>query len=98
MGTETLLCRCIRKQGNQTDNAAKCYYIIGRMKLMEQNMENTYIEELITTMECTEICHGNYEEVKCGSYNERISLLVDMFTVHKEKRTQLFFIGNGAVR
>lgn len=58
-------------------------------------MENAYIKELIMTLEHTEICQGNNEEVKCGNYDEGISLLVDMFTAHKEKQRQLFFIGNG---
>ena len=58
-------------------------------------MQNAYIKELVMTLEHTEICRRTNEEVKCGSYDEGISLLVDMFTVHKEKQKQLFFIGNG---
>ena len=54
-------------------------------------MENSYIKELIMALEHTEICHGNYEEVKSGSYDEGISLLVDMFSAHKEKQKQLLF-------
>ena len=65
------------------------------MKLTGQNMKNIYIKELITALEHTEICHGNNKEVRCGSYDEGISLLVDIFTAHKEKQKQLFFIGNG---
>ena len=30
-------------------------------------MENAYIKELIMTLEHTEICQGNNEEVKSGS-------------------------------
>lgn len=58
-------------------------------------MENAYIKELTMALEHTEIYHGNKEEIKCGSYDEGISLLIDMFTAHKEKQKQLFFIGNG---
>ena len=58
-------------------------------------MENAYINELIAALEHAEIWRGNNEEDKCRSYDEGISLLVDMFTAHKEKQKQLFFIGNG---
>ena len=60
-----------------------------------ENMESAYIRELIKALEHIEICHGNHKKVKCRSYDEGISLLVDMFTAHKEKQKQLFFIGNG---
>lgn len=53
-------------------------------------MENVYIKELIMALEHTEICHGNHKKNKCRGYDEGISLLVDMFTEHKEKQKQLF--------
>lgn len=58
-------------------------------------MENDYIKELITTLEHTEILQGVSEVTKCENYEKGIRLLVDTFTRHKEKETQLFFIGNG---
>lgn len=58
-------------------------------------MKNDYISELTTTLEQTEIWHTISQKIKCGNYDEGISLLVDTFTRHKEKNAQLFFIGNG---
>ena len=56
-------------------------------------MKNQYINELIGQIEHTEIWNGNTG--KCESYDEGIRLLVHTFTWHKERRSQLFFIGNG---
>lgn len=56
-------------------------------------MKNQYINELIRQLEQTEIWFGTSR--KCESYDEGIQLLVDAFSGHKEKKSQLFFIGNG---
>lgn len=56
-------------------------------------MDNAYIKELFTTLENTEIWVGASR--KCESYDSGIQLLIDFFTRHKEKRSWLFFIGNG---
>ena len=56
-------------------------------------MHNKYINELIEKLTHTEIWNGT--EVRCQDYDEGIKLLVDTFSVHKERKTQLFFIGNG---
>lgn len=56
-------------------------------------MMNRYINELIEKLTCTEIWSGI--ELKCPDYDEGIKLLVNTFTAHKERRSQLFFIGNG---
>lgn len=56
-------------------------------------MINEYINELIEKLESTEIWHG--ASGKCLGYDEGIELLVDTFTKHKERDSQLFFIGNG---
>ena len=56
-------------------------------------MNNSYIEDLINILRNTEIRKGtkeNYED-----YNQGIQVLVDVFTRHKEKGSQVFFIGNG---
>lgn len=58
-------------------------------------MENGYIQELITALEHTEILQGISRASNCENYENGIQLLVDTFTKHKEKKTQLFFIGNG---
>lgn len=58
-------------------------------------MENAYIKELITALENTEIWYGISESVKCESYDAGVGLLVDTFTRHKERQSQLFFMGNG---
>lgn len=54
---------------------------------------NEYIDELIEMLAQTEIWRGT--EQQCLGYNEGIKLLVDTFTAHKERKSQLFFIGNG---
>lgn len=56
-------------------------------------MNNEYINELIEMLAQTEIWRGT--EHQCLSYNEGIELLVDTFTAHKNRKSQLFFIGNG---
>lgn len=61
----------------------------------EEAMDNQYIKELIEKIEYTEIWYGDSSTVKCKSYDTGIRLLVDIFTRHKEKQSQLFFIGNG---
>lgn len=58
-------------------------------------MKNVYIRELIAILEHTEIWDSAAHTLQCRNYDEGISLLVDTFTKHKEKNTQLFFIGNG---
>lgn len=58
-------------------------------------MKNDYIQELIITLERTEIWCTAKKKSKYENYDEGIGLLVDTFTRHKEKNTQLFFIGNG---
>lgn len=59
----------------------------------EYEMDNWYINELIDKLKWTEIWQENRE--KSSSYNEGMELLVNRFIVHKEKQTQLFFLGNG---
>lgn len=56
-------------------------------------MDNQYIKELFEKIENVEIWNGVAE--KCKNYDTGIRLLVDAFTRHKEKQSQLFFIGNG---
>ena len=56
-------------------------------------MDNKYIRELIEKLEHVDI--KNKTAGKCLSYNDGIGLLVDTFTQHKERGSQLFFIGNG---
>lgn len=56
-------------------------------------MKNPYINELIGQIENTEIWDGISR--KCEDYDEGIKLLLDAFSEHKEKKSQLFFIGNG---
>ena len=56
-------------------------------------MTNQYINYLIEKIENTEIWNGITE--RCTNYDEGIKLLVDVFSRHKEKQAQLFFIGNG---
>lgn len=58
-------------------------------------MENIYINELITMLEHTEIWINASQISKRRNYDEGFPLLVDIFTRHKEKNTQLFFMGNG---
>ncbi len=56
-------------------------------------MNNIYIREFIEKLEHTEIWKETEE--KCESYDAGVRLLVDTFTAHKKKNSQLFFIGNG---
>ena len=56
-------------------------------------MKNIYINELIGKLETTEIWKTT--DNKCTDYNEGIKFILDKFTQHKQKGTQLFFIGNG---
>lgn len=56
-------------------------------------MDNKYVNELIERLDGTEIWRG--VEERCSGYSEGIRFLVDTFTVHKERKSQLFFIGNG---
>ena len=56
-------------------------------------MVNQYIDYLMEKIENTEIWNGITE--RCADYDAGMNLLVDVFTRHKEKQTQLFFIGNG---
>lgn len=58
-------------------------------------MDNLYLRELIAALEHTEILQGSSVASKSESYEKGIQLLVDTFSKHKEKKTQLFFIGNG---
>ena len=46
-----------------------------------------------TNIENTEICLRG--SAPCDGYHEGVALLVDKFSWHKKRRTQLFFIGNG---
>lgn len=63
------------------------------MKVYIRKMNNNYINELIETLQETEVWKKTDE--KCPDYNAGIRLLVEMFTRHKECGSQLFFIGNG---
>lgn len=56
-------------------------------------MTNPYINELIEQIEHTEIWDGTAG--KCEDYDEGIKLLFNVFTRHKERKSQLFFVGNG---
>ena len=56
-------------------------------------MNNPYINELIDKLKNTEIWLGT--EDKYQEYSQGIQALVDIFTRHKEKGSQVFFIGNG---
>lgn len=58
-------------------------------------MGDSYIQELITTLEYTEIWNNIPQATKCETYEEGIRLLVDTFSKYKENKAQLFFIGNG---
>jgi len=58
-------------------------------------MDNQYIKELVSKLEQTEIWYGISSPLKCRSYDEGIRLLVDTFIIHKEKQSQVFFMGNG---
>ena len=56
-------------------------------------MNNKYINEFIEKLTYTEIWSG--VKVKWQDYDEGIKLLVDTFSAHKKRKSQLFFIGNG---
>lgn len=56
-------------------------------------MNNSYISELIIKLEETEIWDGVKERI--SDYSKGIQILVDLFTKHKERGSQVFFIGNG---
>lgn len=58
-------------------------------------MENAYIRELMTALENTEIWHEKSGSVKCENYDDGIGVLVEAFSVHKERQAKLFFVGNG---
>lgn len=58
-------------------------------------MNSQYIKELTAKIENTEFWYGKSPQAKSESYDEGISLLVDIFTRHKKKNAQLFFMGNG---
>ena len=54
---------------------------------------DTYISDLITNIHHTQITAEN--RAPCSGYSAGISMLVDEFTIHKQRSSQLFFIGNG---
>lgn len=56
-------------------------------------MTNQYIAKLFGQLNVTEIWKRNI--IKYSDYSEGMKALVDMFTWHKERHTQVFFIGNG---
>lgn len=56
-------------------------------------MNNFYIEDLINKLKNAEIWQGT--EKKYEDYSQGIQALIDIFTRHKEKGSQVFFIGNG---
>lgn len=56
-------------------------------------INNDYINVLIEKLSRTEIWHRTDE--RCPNYDEGIRVLVDTFSRHKMKHSQLFFIGNG---
>lgn len=56
-------------------------------------MNNQYISELIEKLEQTEIWKEDIE--KTSNYEEGIKTLVEMFTWHKRKQSNVFFVGNG---
>lgn len=60
---------------------------------MEILMSEKYIQELIANIKNTEM-NVKYSGL-CRDYNAGIAVLVDKFSWHKKKCTQLFFIGNG---
>lgn len=55
------------------------------------SVDNGYIQLLFDKLENTEI----WEDTNRKGYDEGIRLLVEVFSKHKEKNSQLFFIGNG---
>ena len=58
-----------------------------------KTMNNEYINKVIEKLNYTEVWCGSSR--KCLSYDEGINLLIDTFMEHKERKSQLFFIGNG---
>ncbi len=52
-----------------------------------------YIETLINALKSTEV--WKKADYKCVDYDEGIKLILDRFLYHKERRSQVFFIGNG---
>lgn len=56
-------------------------------------MENQYIKELIGKINHVEIWKDISK--KCKNYDEGIKLILEVFSEHKRKKSQLFFIGNG---
>lgn len=52
-----------------------------------------YIDELIENLANTMVILGSSGQ--CEQYQDAFAVLVDEFTKHKKRRTQLFFIGNG---
>ena len=58
-------------------------------------MESPYIRELIATLEQTQIWRGGSLPARCESYEEGIKLLLEVFTEHIRKNSNLFFLGNG---
>ena len=55
-------------------------------------MNDQYITELIHTLEQTRVYVKENKEL---GYESGMQILVECFTRHKEKDTQIFFIGNG---
>ncbi len=56
-------------------------------------MDNPYIKELIKKLEQIEIWKGTSQ--KYESYDIGLEQLLNLFTIHKRNKSQLFFIGNG---
>ncbi len=63
------------------------------MKMPDSLMNNAYIEELLESLYNVEIWESVKE--KCKNYDEGIQLLLNVFTIKKKEKKQLFFIGNG---
>ncbi|GFI46390.1 phosphoheptose isomerase [Lachnospiraceae bacterium] len=63
-----------------------------KMKITE-NKEKLYIDELVDKLYCVEVS-GKASE-KCRTYEKAIQLLLNVFLRHKERESQLFFLGNG---
>lgn len=58
-------------------------------------MKDKYIEELIRNIQEIEVWIKNGNENTCMDYDRGIQLLLERFTEHKKKGSQVFFIGNG---
>lgn len=58
-------------------------------------MNNIYIKEMIESLERMEIRHEDSQKEVCKNYDEGIKQLVEVFSEHKARQSQLFFIGNG---